>query len=469
MGLQAEAHTKSTVYPEDHEAQRYDYLKLIFLGMSFFLIIGAYSLVKELKNTIFMYTVGYEYIPIARPAALFMLMPAILFYSYLVDRMRRYQLLAFYCFLYAITGIAFAILLGNNQYGLLNMHTSPYRIFGWLFYFFIEGYPAFIVSIFWAFANSISSPDNAKKYYGYMVSFSKLGGMLTAAIAWFLLRARTIDGARLYSDTTNHQILLMIASLFLLVVPFILLIMRRVIPNKYLHGYEAAYKVEQQKQRAGEAKTGVFVGLKMLFNYPYVLGIFGMAFFYDLISVVLSYISVGIAQSTSTDISEVSEKFFEIVFKAHLLGFFISFFVTGFLLRILGIRWSLLLVPATAAVVIAHYMLNYSAMNAIVIAIVALRAIHYSFSNPVRESLYIPTVKEINFKARSWGDSFGSKVAKTAASMFNLMAADIGSALFFTTYSVFFASSVGLWLITAYFVGRRFDQAVAQNEVIGAE
>jgi AAA family ATP:ADP antiporter len=245
--------------------------------------------------------------------------------------------------------------------------------------------------------------------------------------------------------------------------------MRHVIPNKYLHGYEAAYKVEQQKQRTGEAKTGVLVGLKMLFNYPYVLGIFGMVFFYDLISVVLSYISVGIAQSTSADISEVSEKFFEIVFKAHLLGFFISFFVTGFLLRILGIRWSLLLVPATAALVITHYMLNYSAMNAIVIAIVALRAIHYSFSNPVRESLYIPTVKEINFKARSWGDSFGSKVAKTAASMFNLMAADIGSAFFFTTCSVFFASSVGLWLITAYFVGRRFDRAVAQNEVIGAE
>lgn len=469
MGSATIAKEHHTMEYSEREQQRYDYLKLIFLGMAFFFIIGGYSLAKELKNSIFAYIVGREYIPIVRTASLFMLMPAIVFYSYLVDRMHRYQLLAFYCFLYAIVGLVFAFLLGNSYYGIPNTQTSPYRLFGWLFYFYVEGYPAFVVSIFWAFANSISSPESAKKYYGYMVSFSKMGGMATALVAFMLLRARTPEGARLYSDTVNHQLLLLIASLCLLIVPLVLFIMKRAIPNKYLHGYEAAYKLERKKERTGTEKTGTLAGLKMLFKYPYVLGIFGTVFFYDLISVILSYVSVGIAQSTSSDLSEVTEKFFEIVFNAHLCGFVISFFLTGFLLRRLGIRWCLLLIPTTAALVILNYLFNYTAMNAIAIAIIALRAIHYSFSNPVRESLYIPTVKEINFKARSWGDSFGSKVAKTTASMFNLMAADVGTDLFFPAYASFFTVSIALWFITTYFVGKRFDQAIANNEVIGAD
>jgi AAA family ATP:ADP antiporter len=460
---------KTMADKEQLEQQKYERLKLIFLGLAFFCVIGAYTLTKELKNSIFAYIVGREYIPLARTYAMIALMPAIFFYSYIVDRMRRYHVLAFYSVVYAILGLVFTFLLGNPYYGIPNTETSAYRLLGWVFYFFVEGFSPFVVSVFWAFANSISSPDSAKQHYGYMVSFSKVGGMLTAAFGWFLLRAQTAQGTPLYSDTVNHQILLFISSLLLLIVPIVLTMMMRTVPAKYLHGYEAAYRVERRKKRAGEEKTGAIAGLKMLLKYPYVMGIFGITFFYDLISVVLSYLSIGLAQSNSSTLSEVSYKLFEIVFKSHMLGFLISFFITGFLLRKLGVRWCLLLIPTTAGLVIANYMVNYVAMDAIIIAVVVLRAIHYSFSNPVRESLYIPTIKEINFKTRSWIDSFGSKFSKTAASVFNILASDVGSALFFAVYASFFTGVIALWFVTAYLIGRRFEVAVERNEVIGAE
>jgi hypothetical protein len=41
--------------------------------------------------------------------------------------------------------------------------------------------------------------------------------------------------------------------------------------------------------------------------------------------------------------------------------------------------------------------------------------------------------------------------------------------MFFAMHSVFFACVVGLWFIAAFLLGKRFDEAVAKNEVIGGE
>ncbi len=98
-----------------------------------------------------------------------------------------------------------------------------------------------------------------------------------------------------------------------------------------------------------------------------------------------------------------------------------------------------------------------------------MRAINYGFSYPVRESLYIPTVKEIKFKSKSWIDAFGSKFAKTTGSTFNVFAEYLGEALIFTAYGIFFAGIIGVWVVAAILLGKRFEKAVAKNEVIGAE
>ena len=98
-----------------------------------------------------------------------------------------------------------------------------------------------------------------------------------------------------------------------------------------------------------------------------------------------------------------------------------------------------------------------------------LRAINYGFSYPVRESLYIPTVKEIKFKSKSWIDAFGTKFAKSSGSGMNFFVEYLGSAFLFTAYSIFFASIISIWTLAAYLLGKRFEKAVARNEVIGAE
>ncbi len=341
MGLRVNAILKGVF---DIEAQ--DRLKVFFLCIAFFFIIGAYTIAKELKDIVFISIVGREYIPLAKIPAMLILLPAILLYSLLVDRMRRYRLFSFYSAFFGVMGLVFAYFIGHPSIGLANTDAGPYRLFGWLFYCFVEGYTPFVVSVFWAFANSISSPDSAKRYYGLLASSSKLGGMVTSGLAWalFSLGSSALPGG--FSDIAIHQIVLVVSSLLLLVVPMVIFLLMKKVPGRYLHGYEAVYQVEKQKKKLKQEKTGVFVGLAMLVKHPYVLGIFGMIYFYEVIATILSYLRLGIAQSNAATVSDVSAFLFKMVFMTHAIGFLISLFVTQTLLKRFGERICLLLIPA---------------------------------------------------------------------------------------------------------------------------
>lgn len=451
--------------------------KLILMTVSFFFVIAAYTLTKELKDSVFTHIVGREFINYAKFLTFLVMVPAVFLYSKLVDIMRRYHLLSFYCLLYGILGLVFAGFLGHSTIGIANTDTSQYRLFGWIFYFFVEGYSPFIVSVFWAFANSITTPESAKKNYGIMVSGSKLGGTVGALIALFVfLYLNTVNSSFIsLSDVATHQLILVISSAMLFVVPIMIYLLMKKVPGHKLHGYEAVYKAEKQRKKEGVEGGGILSGFKMLIKYPYVFGIFGLILFYEIINVVLGYQRISAGQSVSSGISGLSIFLYKIILVTHALGFLISLFGTRVLLTRIGIRRTLFLIPLVVGGLLCFLMFNqvFGAMNfnqnVLLMVYVALRSINYAVSYPVRESLYIPAVKEIKFKSKSWIDAFGSKFAKTIGSMFNLVVEWGGPALFLTLHGGCFVLVIGLWLAVAYLLGKRYDRAIKNKEVIGLE
>lgn len=442
-------------------------LKLLFLSLSYFFIIIGYTITRDLRETIFMSTVGSEYQPIAKILSLFVLILPLFLYAKMVDMMRRYQLLIAFSLFYGISGLIFTYFLSFPGIGMLNTEHSPFRLFGWLFYFFIEGYVPFVVSVFWAFANSISDQEAAKKNYGLMVAGSKVGGLIAALFSMALLNWKT-DGMNLEGHVFNHQILLVIASIMSLMVPIFVLMLMKKVPGRYLHGYEAVYKLEKERQKSGKADTGIWSGLTMLFNSPYVLGMFGILFFYELINTVFSYQRILVAKAQATSLSGMSTFLYETTFFMHLLGLVISLFGTRWLIEKFGEKVCLMMVPAINFCLILYFMLSGTPFSFIVASVVT-KAVHYAFSFPLKESLYIPTVKEIKFKSKSWIDTFGQKFARSTGGVFNAIVAQCSMAVFFTANFVFLSAVAGMWFIVAFFLGRRYENAVANNEVIGLE
>ncbi|MGE0010518.1 MAG: NTP/NDP exchange transporter [Candidatus Babeliales bacterium] len=453
------------------EAGRYEAIKVLILSVVYFLVIVTYTLVRNMKNSIFIGVVGKEYIPIAKIAAIFILVPALLFYAYLVDNVRRYQLLMIYSAFFGLALLLSAFYIGNPENGLANTDTSPYRIFGWIFYFLLEGYSPFVLSVFWAYVNSVNSPTSAKKHYGIMIASSKLGGIVAAGLSWLFLQLTTSTGSQLYSDVVNHQILLIASAGSVLCIPVLIYILNRKVPKQYLHGYEAVYQFEKERKEHHEEKPGIFDGLTMFLKWPYLFGIFGMVFFYEVVTTILSYQSLCIAQDSAKGLTEVSSFLLQLDLWMHLAGLFISLLGTSYMMSRFGERICLLLIPILTGVVLTVFLMSYSSWS-IMLAFVFLRSINYAFALPVRESLYIPTVKEMKFKSKSWIDAFGSKLSKGTGSGFNVLAGIIERVypvFVFPFFVAVFAVITALWTLTAYLMGKRFDQAIKNKEAIGGE
>ena len=447
-------------------------LKVVLLSVAFFLVIGGYTLVKELKDSVFVSIVGVDWLPLAKVFSMIVLIPMVIFYSKLVDVLRRYELLCFYAILYSIGGLVCTYFLGHPTIGLPNTDTGQYRLFGWFFYFFLEGYAPFVVSVLWAFVNSVTAPEEIKNKYIIMTASSKLGGALMAGIAWWVLRMDA-RGILSFSDVAIYQLLLISASLVLLLVPVVITALVRSVPASYLHGYEAAYRVEvkrekqHEKEPAGAKKTfyDLFQGLWLLIRYPYVLGIFGMIFFWEIVNVIFNYMRLCVGRSETTSMADFGAFLYQQACFTHIVGFFFVILGTRTLVAKLGERRSLIAVPVLIGSVIGFYLMSYRSITAVAVAYVFMRAINYAFAYPLRESLYIPTTKAMKFKSKSWIDGFGAKLSKTTGSMYNYLV----PVSILSVNIVFFGVIIAVWIVMANALGRRFEQAVARNEVIGGD
>lgn len=446
--------------------------KIILLSVCFFLVIGGYTLIKELKDSVFLSIVGEKSLPLAKMLSMIVLIPMVVIYSKLVDWLRQSDLLCLYALIYSMGGLICVYFLGHPTIGLSNTDTHTTRLFGWFFYFFLEGYAPFVVSVLWAFVNSVTAPEEIKNNYIIMTASSKLGGAAMAGMAWWILSTNS-QGQALFSEVAMYQLLLIVASFILLLVPVVIAYMMKRVPAKYLHGYEAAYRIEQKLEAAAEKKKArgfketiyeMFAGLWLLLRYPYVMGIFGMIFFWEIVNVIFNYMRLCVGKAESNSITEFGAFLYQQACFTHIVGFFFVMLGTRTIVASLGERRSLIAVPLLIGTVIGCY-LAFQSKTAVAMAYVIMRAINYAFAYPLRESLYIPATKAVKFKSKSWIDGFGAKLSKTAGSTYNyLMPVSVLS-----VNIVFFSIVILGWVVMANALGRRFEKAVKNNEVIGAE
>ncbi len=329
----------------------------------------------------------------------------------------------------------------------------------------------FVVSVFWSFCNSITKPETAKKGYTIIIAGSKLGGMFTAGIAWALFTSTSIFGSLAWSSIVMHQVLLIGASILLVFSPMVIYFLLKTSTEKSLHGYEASYDFEKEQEKKGDSETGMFSGLILMLKNPYILGIFGMMFFYELVNVVLGIQRTVINQVGAKDAAAFTGTMFKQRFMMHCVGFVISFFGTRVLIKLLGERLCLLLIPILTGGLLAYFMIAYDE-QAVLYVFMVLGMMNYAFASPLREALYIPTVRDVRFKSKAWIESFGQRFAKACGSgaigTIQGIAA-IGTPLYLGLFSAFFAGVVVLWVGVAWLLGKKYMSLLKKGEAIGAE
>jgi ATP:ADP antiporter, AAA family len=454
-------------------------LKVFFITATFFFMTACQALWRPLKVSIFAKMIGTSYVPWAKIAIPFVMIFLIMLYSKLVDVLRRHQLLYCFTIFHGVGGIILYYFLAHPVYGVANTDASPWRLTGWCFYFFMECFGAFMSAVFWSFADSVNNPNDSKRYFGLFVSGSKIGGMCAAGVLYLLTTQAIAEDAVLLPASV------LVGSLFLFAAAGAIYLLMERVPGYYMHGYEAAYKHEKTKKQIEEEEEEeekiekedcrslftrtidslkkMFEGVFVMIRSPYVLGIFSIIAFYEIIIVIFDFIVLSAADSATTSAGGLTAYYAMYMFCMHGVGLLIAFLGTVPLQRFLGIRLSVLVPPVLAGglLMLALFFQTPAVFFAV---IVILRAVNYGLNHPTREALYVPTTKVIKFKAKAWTDAFGSRISKGAGSFFNVFVN--GLALPSIIFSMGLAA---VWFVVSKALGNRYQHAIDNKEVIGEE
>lgn len=444
--------------------------KFSLLSYIAFLIIGAYWLLRILKTTIFFKMAFPEVLgwlpnqgrllqPTAKFWSIFVVIALVLVYSKLVDLFKKHQLFYIICSFYAIIfGFTTGVLFLSEVYGIAAVGKIPLAAAGWLSYFAIESFGSLAVALFWSFTSSITDTESAKHGYPFIFTIMQVGAIIGSSIMLFSPHIGTLWPVLAGATITVS-----------LVIPLVMYFMR-VIPASQMVGNKLAESTEKKKD--GFLK-GFVSGLMILVTRPYMMGIFVVSTFYEVIGQVLDYQMKANADTIFQSAAAFGQ--FEAIFgvTSNVASFIISFLGTSYIIKKLGIRTSLFVYPLVTATILATiFSVFYFGMPhpitllwLIFAGYALIKALGYAVNNPIKEILYIPTSKDVKFKAKGWSDMFGGRFSKGAgAQITNAFKHNLPDLMIYGT--IISTGLIGVWMVAALYVGFKNQQLIKDNKII---
>lgn len=418
-----------------------EYKRVGLLSFAFLLIIGSYWLLRTIKDAFFDDLVGMSYQPKAKMISLLVIIPLVLGYSKLVDMVEKQTLFYIICFTYAAAflGIGFFYQFPGYALNAFPFNAVPGSFLGWFSYITIESFGSMAVALFWSFVNSTLNTAQSKRGSALIISGGQIG-----AISGPLVTQN-------FAVILGFPLLFAIGATAIILVPFAI--------TYFSTHFPAAVDVQESKK----PKTGLFEGLRLLLVRPYLLGVFAIATIYEVVGTIMDFqLKMLARQSYSKEALASFMGSFGVWSNCMALVF--ALFGTSFLVRRFGVRFCLVAFPSTIGVVLL-YVYNVSTLYTVFAAMIAIKALSYALNNPVKELMYIPTSKDVKFKAKGWIDMFGSRSAKAGGSAINdLFSGDVASLLLYST--AISLGIVGVWIAIAFYVGTSYNKLIKSNKII---
>ncbi len=423
--------------------------KFSLLALGFFFLIGSWWPLKTLKDSIFINMIGPLHLPEAKLASLLLFFPLVLLYSKLVDHFSKEKLIYVFISAYGAMGLVLVYFLMHPQIGLQNPEVNPKRWLGWIFYLFCESFISLMLALYWSFINDITTTESAKKGYGLIIFGTQLGGLIF-----------TILGNYLSYDASQYAVsaprIALISVIMFFGVAIVVFILQHVVGRENLGGYEDEIK----STKAIPDQVGFLDGLKLLLTHPYVMGIFALIFFQELISTMMGFQLSLLVKATYQEPGLVNKFLFDFALCVQAIACLFGLIGTSFFQRKLGIRSSLIAYPALLGLFIFCYLINPTLQTIFYVMLIA-KALGYALNQPAKEVLYIPTSRSIKYKSKAWIDMFGLRFAKASGSAVNRA---VGPIVLLT--GSFALGLIFVWIFCACLIGTKFRKAVANKELI---
>ncbi|KIX85075.1 hypothetical protein J120_04025 [candidate division TM6 bacterium JCVI TM6SC1] len=457
-------------YPE---LKQEEVRKFGLLALAFFFTIGAYWMLRLLKDAIFFKVAfpaslgwlpdqGALFQPLAKTYSFVTVLVLVALYTKLVDLFEKQKLFYIICSFYAalFAGIT-AILIWRDVAGVEAVGRTLLAATGWVSYLAIESFGSIVVALFWSFTSSVTDTEAAKRGYPFIIAGAQVGSIAGSALNIF---AEHLGGvSRLFFVATVLVLMIMVVVWYFM----------KTIPAEQLVGNRQAAQTEKKKEGFVE---GFLAGIKLLFTRGYLFGILIVATFYEVINTIVDYqmkrqASVFPQYATENGFA----KFLGIFGVAtNSLALFMALLGTSYIMRKYGLTFCLLSYPIVLGLALGSLYLLYAYGNpsaAVMLwstfgVMMLAKGLSYAVNNPTKEMMYIPTSKDAKFKTKGWIDMFGSRTAKMGGAQFvEPFKKNLPDLM---TYGTLLSLGlIGVWFAAALYVGRKNAELTRKGEIVG--
>lgn len=412
-------------------------LGAILLTLNVFLILEAYYLLKPVREALilteplFKGVSGPEQKAYSSAAQAVLLMGVVPLYGWLATRVPRMRLIA-------ITSLFFVLNLGlfylAGQAGL--------RV-GVAFFIWIGIFNLFVPAQFWAFANDLYTEGQGQRLFPLIGVGASLGAWVGASAVPPLLRQ---------AGFTPYTLMSISGGILLVALATTVFVNRR----------ETA-RAEPEARKINEAPLGRQGGFELILKDRYLTWIAVLIVILNIVNSTGEFLlSNVVANEAATRIGTGPEhvpasrafvgsfygSFYAI---QNLLGLLLQLFVTSRVMRFIGVRGALFILPVLA-------LINYSVIAvAPILAVVRVgklleNSTDYSIQNTIRAALFLPTSREAKYKAKAAIDTFFARTGDMLQGGFVAAGGALG--IGWPAFAWLNVGLTGAWLVAAGRIAR---------------
>lgn len=414
--------------------------RLVLLSaLYFFFILSAYYVIRPIREEMAV-AGGVENIPWLFTGTLTAMLLVHPVFAAVVSRWTRRRFVTLTYRFFMLNLLVYFVLLSVVADGAASVWV------GRTFFVWISVFNLFVVSVFWSFMTDIFRERQSRRLFGLIGVGGTLGGIVGSSITAFLVGFLSPATLLLFSVLLLEGAVLCLKALD-----------SRCATLAAAGGGPGAGDeglVDPSRVEASEAVIGgsALEGIRRVLASPYLLGIGAFMLLFTIGSTFLYNIQADIVARTFATSAERTSVFARIDLSVNVLTLLTQLFLTGRILKWLGVRLALGILPVLS--VLGFLALGAAPVFAVFVVFQVLRrAGNFALAVPTREVLYTVLPRRDKYKAKNFNDLFVYRAGDQIGvwSFAGLRALGLGSSALALTM----VPLAGLWLMIALWLGRR--------------
>src|SRR5881398_4022053 len=355
-------------------------VRALWLGfILFFVVLAGYYVIRPIRDNIG--ATQFENLWWMFTVVLVAMIVANALFSMIVARMSRRKFIP----------IAYRFFILNLVIFFVLMQFMPPGKQPWVdgcFFVWVSVFNLFATAVFWGFMTDIFTNEQGKRLFGFIAVGGSLGGMLGPLIT-----------ASLVHRVSTGVLLLICAGMLEIAAQSI-----RFFPAEFRRSDS---KSAEDAAAAEKPIGGKFWdGVTHICRSPYLFGLFVFILLYTLTSTWAYFQQSELTKMGFVDRAARTTFFAKLDLSVNTLTLLLQIFVTGRLMKFLGVTVTLLFMPVLSLFGFAA--MGFAPVLPVLAAFqIARRASTFAFMRPAREVLFTVLRREDKYKAKSFIDTFG--------------------------------------------------------------